>query len=363
MYVNYRDLLRKINPNYRDAQIQVMEYYLGETVDFRRRNYANPFRVDRTGGCRFSFTGNDSLLFIDSSNYDNNLTCFGVVQKRFQLDFHQALVRIAKDFNIIAYDLATDNPDVSNDFPKVDLLITTSSKKRKHSTQDYLKKRCEIKIDARSWNRSDRAYWYNKYRITLNTLKFYNVYPVHRAHLSNGYDKFKTVFSYERNQELSYAYLVGYYSEDEENSRVIEGIKLYKPFDTSKNKWMSNLCSKHVFGYEQLPAKGDILIITKALKDVMALYEIGIWAVAFQSEAVNPDEDIMESLKSRFDRIYFLYDLDLTGIKNSIKYAEMFKVKVRFLEKKESDVYQKDVSDYIENYGQQFMYDYIVSIL
>lgn len=49
-----------------------------------------------------------------------------------------------------------------------------------------------------------------------------------------------------------------------------------------------------------LPESGDILIITKALKDVMVLYEYGIPAIAPCSENLFITEAQYNHLKERF---------------------------------------------------------------
>ena len=69
---------------------------------------------------------------------------------------------------------------------------------------------------------------------------------------------------------------------------------------------------------------GDFLVITKSLKDVMALYEFGIPAIAPCSENLFLTEAQYNKVKSKFKHIYLLYDLDLPGIRAAKKIKNDF---------------------------------------
>ena len=91
--------------------------------------------------------------------------------------------------------------------------------------------------------------------------------------------------------------------------------KIYSPYE-EKNKWLSNTNKKDVQGYNQLPNKGERLIITSSLKDVMCLYSAGYNSIAMQSEMQIPDEKLISELKQRFNTIEILYDNDFNKIDN-----------------------------------------------
>ncbi len=69
---------------------------------------------------------------------------------------------------------------------------------------------------------------------------------------------------------------------------------------------------------------GDYVVITKSLKDVMALYEYGIPAIAPCSENLFLTETQFNKLKTKFKHIYLLYDLDIPGVKASKKIKKEF---------------------------------------
>ncbi|MCE8621515.1 bifunctional DNA primase/helicase [Bacteroides fragilis] len=97
-------------------------------------------------------------------------------------------------------------------------------------------------------------------------------------------------------------------------------IKVYRPF--SKLRFLyghsGELCENYVFGLEQLPAKGDLLFIAAGEKDVLTLAAHGFSAICFNSESCNIDEDIIHRLSFRFKHIMLLYDVDKTGMENSV---------------------------------------------
>ena len=91
--------------------------------------------------------------------------------------------------------------------------------------------------------------------------------------------------------------------------------KIYSPYE-EKNKWLSNTNKTDVQGYNQLPNKGERLIITSSLKDVMCLYSAGYHAIAMQSEMQTPNEKLISELKQRFNTIEILYDNDFDKVDN-----------------------------------------------
>jgi hypothetical protein len=106
----------------------------------------------------------------------------------------------------------------------------------------------------------------------------------------------------------------------------------------------------YVQGLEQLPSDGNILFITSSLKDICVLHEIGIPAIAPNAESSFLDENLIEHLKTRFKRIYVNYDSDDPGVRASISFTEKYNLEYWNIPKE----YEcKDVSDYINRYGQE----------
>ena len=124
------------------------------------------------------------------------------------------------------------------------------------------------------------------------------------------------------------------------------GIKMYRPLCREKsNKWRQNISDTTIQGYAQLPEKDSILIITKSLKDVMCLDEMGYCSIAPLSETTYLPETVITELKNRFKKIYVIMDNDKTGQKAAMHYFNTYQIPYLFIEK------EKDVSDYIKKFG------------
>lgn len=335
-----------------NAERHIMEHFFHyDIVDLRRR-YKNPFRKDSSAGCYFRWY-NQRFLFFDNACVEASFDCFSLVMRQYSCNFNECLYIIAKAFNI----------DIDYAFNKIEIVesaneynIDTESIEIKRNVALELKKRKEFDIDLRPWSYSDKNYWYGKYGITRDTLKKYNVFPVKIAKKSISSSKFQKIFDSTIDDDLCYAYIF------ENNVDDIEftSLKVYRPFNKDM-KWYSNTSSYDVFGYSSLPKRGEKLVIASSAKDAMVLYEMGYNAIAFQTEALIPPLIIMNELKDRFDEIYFLYDLDIAGLKYSIKYSEKYKCKARFLLKINNK--DKDVSEYRELLGFDKLYGILKSIL
>ena len=98
-----------------------------------------------------------------------------------------------------------------------------------------------------------------------------------------------------------------------------------------------------------LPQNGnDYLVITKSLKDVMALYEFGIPAIAPCSENLFLTEAQYNRFKTKFKRIYLFYDNDLAGIHATNKIRKQFP-DIKYILLNRNDA--KDFSDYRKKFG------------
>lgn len=131
--------------------------------------------------------------------------------------------------------------------------------------------------------------------------------------------------------------------------KVYDKFKIYRPLASKYTKWRTNLTNRHVQGLAELPQEGgNLLIITKSLKDVMCLYEMGINAIAASSETTFIPEDILKSLKKKWKHIVILYDRDKTGMKKARDYNKQYELECIFVHKKFK---AKDISDAVRDNG------------
>lgn len=162
--------------------------------------------------------------------------------------------------------------------------------------------------------------FWNKYSISKKTLELFNVEQVESV---NG-----------RKHILSFIYFI----KNKKKYRV------YTP--NGELRFWGTISKEDIFGYEQLPEKAKLLIITKSLKDVMTLYEMGIPAISFSSETITPSGKVIDELKERFENIILLYDNDETGVKQSTRISSIFGLNKIFMKS------TKDISDCVEKEGK-----------
>lgn len=221
----------------------------------------------------------------------------------------------------------TEYNDILSDI--VDKLNITNNTKLVSSKQYIPPTETVIGVVRQEFTDVDINYW-KQFNISINTLKKFNVNSI-KYYLCNGIVK----GTYKRENPM-YAY------------KVYNNFKIYRPLADKYTKWRNNLTEYDIQGYEQLPQKGDILFITKSMKDVMCLHEMGIPAVSPSSESTFLPKDVLENLKKRFKSIILLFDRDSSGCKNSIKIYNQYKIKPLFVNKKFNS---KDISDAVKNNG------------
>lgn len=218
----------------------------------------------------------------------------------------------------------TEYSDILSDI--VDKLNITNNTKLVSSKQYIPPTETVIGVVRQEFTDVDINYW-KQFNISINTLKKFNVNSI-KYYLCNGIVK----GTYKRENPM-YAY------------KVYNNFKIYRPLADKYTKWRNNLTDYDIQGYEQLPQKGDILFITKSMKDIMCLYEMGYPAVSPSSESTFLPKDVLEQLKTRFKRIIILFDRDVAGVKRSRKLSRETGLEAMFINKKFK---AKDISDAVK---------------
>lgn len=198
-----------------------------------------------------------------------------------------------------------------------------------------------IGIVKQEFNQIDINFW-KQFGISLETLKKFNVFSI-RYYLCNGI--VKAIY---KDDNPMYAY------------QVYDRFKIYRPCGDKYTKWRNNLTEYDIQGYEQLPKTGDILFITKSLKDVMTLYEMGYSAISPSSESTFIPEVALEDVKKRFKRIIILFDRDVCGVRKSRAMSLKTGLEAIFIHK----TYKaKDVSDAVKAWGISEIKSWLIKTL
>jgi len=280
--------------------------------------YTNPFRKDSNPGCCFFRGDQGYLLFHDFAVHDT-FDCVGAVTRKFGISYYKALKKIIIDLKI--------------DESKV--VYAPKVQKEEEKKPEPL-----VQIVAKDFTQDELDWWYT-FGISKSTLDFFGVYSVDKVFINKRLVSRSTV----KNPIYGYVYY------------RTSHVKTYRPMAEKDKKWFGYVTKKDISGYDQLPFDdGPLLIITKSLKDVMCLFELGYTAIAPQSESPIIDPTIIGFLKNQFKRQLILYDNDggFTKKEGKGKYLAM-----KLSEKTDipmviiPDGEPKDISDYYKKHGRE----------
>ncbi len=278
--------------------------------------YNSPFRKDKNPSFGIFYSKRTKqLLFKDHGTGE----CGNVIK------FVQ-LYTGKTNYNDILQDIVS-KLNITND------TVLDSSKQYIPSTETV------IGVVRQKMTETDINYW-SQFHISTKTLKKYNVDSI-KYYLCNG-----VVKGIYKPENPMFAY------------KVYNNFKIYRPLGDKYTKWRNNLTEYDVQGYEQLPKKGDICIITKSLKDVMCLYEMGIPAISPSSESTWIPQTVLDDILKRFKRVLICFDRDISGVKNLRKISLKTGLEPILVHKKWK---AKDISDAIAKNGfeniKNWLYD------
>lgn len=303
-------------------QESIMQYYTGMDVTSKKL-HLSPFRNDHKITCSF-YKSKSDILYLHDFATNEHINCFQVVMKKYGVNYYEALQIIAKDFGIIK----GNNSNLKEKPIQIHPLKETESARIQVQIKNYSEKELE---------------WWKQFGISIKTLKKFHVFSLEHVFL-NGELKFTS---------SDKCPIYGYYFGKDKNG--IEKWKIYFPLKT-EYRFLNNLSKKVLQGYHQLPKTGDLLVITKSMKDVCALYEFKIPAVSPNSETLFIDDKKLEEFKQRFKHILVIYDSDRPGRYNMAKIRrEHPELNYYFLPK----YLAKDFTDSIKMVGIDEMKEYV----
>lgn len=295
------------------GQERVMAFYFNDEVRLGKK-YINPFRKDTNPSCVFRWSQSNNLYFVDYATEKVYYTPIDVACMRTGYNYPDILYKIESDFQLTSLNL--------EDRQRLEM-------ETKMTVIPEVKP-ANIKVKLTKFNKKDLEYW-KQFGISETMLKFYDIRKVDKAWISD------EIWYLNNDFDPCYRY------------KEKEKFKLYRPFADKKNKFRSSYFGGILEGYTQLPHKGEILVITKGLKDVMTLASLGINAVAVRSENTPMSENAYEILKNRFNRIYLWFDADEAGEKGSKKMSEKYNIPSLSHDK----IWGKDPSDIYRDHGKE----------
>ena len=296
------------------SQETFFEHYLG--VPVKKGLFVSPaiIRADKKPTCAFYKNTRGILKYKDFAGPTFDFV--GCVMYIFNCSYGKALRIIANDFGFIK----ASNLEIN--LPKIEYTGTEFSETEK----------AVIQVETKEFTKKELLWW-ESFGISLNTLNKFKVFSIKSVFLNGVY------FTSSSDRTPIYGYFGG------KDTHGNELWRLYMP-TKRKYRFLSNWSSTLIQGAKQIPKSGEILVITKSLKDVMALYEFGITAIAPNSENLFLTDSQYERLQQRFKSIYLLYDRDLPGVKSANRIRKQFEgLQVLLIPK------VKDFTDYVKKYG------------
>lgn len=299
-------------------QESIMYHYTGQDVNSKKL-FTSVLRTDNHVTVSY-YKSKSGILYMHDFATNEHINCFEVVMRLYNCNYYQALEIIARDFGLLES-------------------LTSAKKREIPKTIDSIKETefCKIQVQIKDFT-NDELKWWSQFGIDAKLLKKYNVYSLQHVFL-NGQLRFSSSFK---------CPIYGYYFGKDKNKNELW--KIYFPFNKNKGiRFLNNLPHKKLQGYKQLDKSGELLIITKSMKDVISLKFFGFNAVAPASESTFCSKDRIDEFKQHFKHILVIYDQDKAGKANMAKIRHSYPELNYFVIPKEYK--SKDFSDLIMNFG------------
>lgn len=318
-------------------------YYLG--IEFElKKNYASPLRKgDNDPSFNLYLDRRGRIMFKDFGGQGSHGDIFEFLQLRDFLDFRQALVRVNVDFKL---GLGNSQDQAYKGSKPMGVRMNKTLEKFK---DDFAIQTAPlINAYTRGWRNEDYAYWL-QYGVTKENLQRYNVHCIKQIRI-NG------VLVY---TETSNNPCYGYYFPSSKH------IKCYFPFATGRQpRFLGNVNNyQDIQGYYQCNVKKDInnklLILTKSMKDVMCLREMGYEAMAIHGEGQHFYKDFIRHIKKYYPKIISMYDRDKTGVKGMLYLWRHYGISALFIPKSMSSQGIKDIADMYKILGKERTEDFM----
>ena len=324
--INLKDLIEE---NLDDADL--WNFYYGK---FKLGiAYCSLLRKDNKPSTSFYQSQLNGRIRLKDHATGENFAPISFIQALYNITYPQALKKIVADFQLLNI--------VSENHNKV--------VKKEKIKEIEIKKDKIIQIIPRQWDLADEGYWNSYGVMKIETLNKFNVIPVEKLWVNKKSISVKPL-------ELCYAY---YFKHSNH-------LKIYFPLK-SEHKWLGN-CSNETDtqGYYPLEIKKnkpELLVITKAMKEVLFLYERGIAAVAPHSEGARINPDFIRHLKKYCLSVRSLYDKDIAGKKGSEYLLKEFGIEpIEFPDFHCNGILQKDLTDCYKFCSKEEVEEFVNSI-
>ena len=296
------------------SEYQIFKYFCPNFQEIGKK-FKSDLREDNNPTVCIAQLGG-RLRYVDFGNPEHKFDCFGYVSYKYNLSFVESLVHIDRSFGLGL----TAGVRVNRFIQEVGEPVARE------------KERSQIKVRIRNWEWRDEVYW-KQFGIHKDLLRIFDVKPI--THFWINEQRFSC-------NSISYRY------------RFDCGYKIYRPLERDF-KWFSNVGMECLQGYRQLPERGETVVLTSSLKDVMCLALLNYPSFALQSEMLMPRQSTIEEAQARFEEVIVLYDNDFDKDSNpgqtmAVKICSKYGLDNIVIP---SYYRSKDISDLIRDHGLQ----------
>lgn len=291
--------------------LDIFIHYLGR--DCLRKKFRSPFRDDdNRPSCKLYLNRqSDGTAFYYLQDFGDNRfsgSCFSIAARILNInpnmEFMRLLRAIDQDLCLGVFDDSVSKTCA----PKSRLFeLKKNLQESSFSASDIT-----FQAETKEYSKEELAYW-ERYGILPDVLSIYNVKCLKCCAFTKASGYSFGIYSTTLTPTFGYFFHGG------------EGIKVYRPRSENRFMYAGKLPNPYVFGWEQLPKSGELVVITGGEKDVLSLCSHGFPAISFNSETAKVPHSMMQQLASRFQKIVFLYDADGTGKTESAKRVSEFK--------------------------------------
>jgi hypothetical protein len=313
--VSLDDILSKV------TEADILSYYLGIAEIPTITN--SPLREDRRPSFGLYSIDGKRIYYVDLSTRDRG-GVFDLLGHMWNCSYKEVLLRI--------------NEDIPKFSRGANIKSYTPCIVRDANTYN---KSIDLQCKIREWREYDIEYW-NSYGVTLDWLKYAEVYPIsHKIVLKDGH---KYVFNADK---YAYAYV-------ERKEKKIT-LKIYQPFNNAGYKWSSNINRSVWSLWTKIPKYGTNLIISSSVKDCLNIMcNLKIPSICLQGEGYSPKPQVIGELKSRYKNIIVFFDNDFNtpgnpGHNDAKKLSEEYNLKMVEIPEEYN---AKDPSDLFKKYGK-----------
>lgn len=308
------------------SQISEEQIYLKFSSEFPAKLCKSPLRIDRTPSFGWYYEdGKWKWKDLGGSKEGGDVFDFAWkylvrIQNESIPDLASLLIRLVEIFNLEV------------DFTANVIQQLDAAKQRAAGPKKV------IKIVRKPWTYEELQIW-KRWAIEAPVLDYYRVYSTKHVFCDD--------LLYWRTRPVDPIFSFHFPRTDH--------IKSYRPLtENKKNKFLGNATNElDVQGYDQLRIKErrpKLLIMTKAMKEVMFFRSFGIDAIAGHSESSYFDPDFIRHLKKYCHRIVTLYDNDNTGVSGAWMMRDLHDIPAMFVPR---ELKVKNITDLWERSPQE----------